>query len=254
MDEGSLKRVVSLILRHPIWNQSEKHIIHRLAKLASVQEMVSGQSILKAGTTAEEIHLLVEGQVRVFYVSKDGQKETTVKLLKAPAAFGESESILQTKRSTNVSAMSHAILLEFPAGAYFRILQECPSASFRQFWDLGRRFGVAMSTERQANVAELEERLAMLFASYAEHFGQTLPDGSVRISNGIDIDTLAEALGSTPRTVTRALGTLYKKGVLERRGRDFVVPNLEKLQELASQDGVVFSQNSTMDIWALKNH
>lgn len=250
----SREDIVSLMRRHPVWRESPLHLIKSLSRSGRVDRFHSGATVIRSGTWAKEVHLLIEGHVRVFYVASKVKREVTVKIIRAPAAFGESESILKLKRVTNVQALVPSTLITFPAEIYFRFLSQCPHACFRQFWDLGSRFGLAMRTEKQANVEELESRLVILFVSYADAFGHLLPDGVVRIEHDVDQDSLAAALGSARRTVARALSRLYERHLVLRRGRDFIVPDLEKLRRAADdEEGIGFTYSMQGNPWALHN-
>lgn len=220
---------IGAVRRHPIWRNASDASVRALLSHARDEQFRAGQLILKAGDDANVLHLLLEGAARVFYPATDASREVTVKLFWAPAAFGDAESILRVKWAECVQALTPARVLLIDAAHYFRVLQSEPAVCFRQYWDVARRFGIAIRSERAANVDELRDRVVALLLAYANHFGKPAPDGGVVIDHWLTQDALAVEVGSNRRSMVRVLGELYASGALKRAGRKFHVASLEKL-------------------------
>lgn len=129
--------LIGKLRRHPIWTDAPDQAVRALAERLREVPLAAGDSILRAGDAADAIHLLVRGVCRVFYPATERSAEVTVKLFGAPVAFGDAESILK------------ALVLVCDAASYFDILQREPRVCFRQYWDVSRRFGIAIQTERR---------------------------------------------------------------------------------------------------------
>jgi CRP/FNR family transcriptional regulator, cyclic AMP receptor protein len=193
-----------------------------------------GEALLRAGEPARSLFLLFEGAVRVFYPrAKPRRTEVTVKLFWGPAALGDAESISRFRWAETVEALTPVRALATPAASYFELLRNEPTVCFRQYWDLGLRFGVAIQTEKAAHFEEVPSRLVALLAAYATHFGRQLPGGGVLIQHLLPQDSLARQVNSTRRVVGRVLSGLYRARLLARAGRRFVVPSLTRLLESA---------------------
>jgi CRP-like cAMP-binding protein len=230
----SLSELKGAVRRHPIWRHASDDGVVRLLRAAKDETFRPGQAVLSAGQPARAIHLLLDGAVRVFYPSKDGQAEVTVKLFWAPAAFGDAESILRTDWAETVQALTPARVLITDAAHYFRIMQSEPAVCFRQYWDVARRFGVAIHSEKSANLDEISDRVIALLVTYANHFGRAVDEG-VLIDHAITQDDVATQVGSNRRTIVQVLASLYQKELLVRVGRRYLVPSVEAL--LASSKG-----------------
>jgi len=225
--------LIGAVRRHPIWRHASDAGVRALLTKARDETFRPGQLVLKAGDEARALHLLVEGAARVYYPATDASREVTVKLFWAPAAFGDAESILRVRWAECVQALTPARAIIVEAAHYFAVLQQEPSVCFRQYWDVARRFGIAIQSEKSANVDELRDRVVALLLAYANHFGKP-HDGGVVIDHALTQDALAVEVGSNRRSMVRVLGELYERGVLERAGRRFLVPSLEALLQVST--------------------
>lgn len=225
--------VIGRLRRHPIWRDAPDATVRALAPLLREVPLSPGAVVLRAGDEARSIHLLVEGACRVFYPATERSAEITVKLFGAPAAFGDAESILQARWAETVEALTSGHVLICDAGAYFGVLQRDARVCFRQYWDVSRRFGVAIQTERAANMSSLVERVVAILLAYARQFGTQTARG-VLIQHPLTHDDLARQSGSNKRSVVRALAVLFQSGALVRAGRSFVVPRIDALLAAAS--------------------
>lgn len=242
---------MGLVRMHPIWRDASDPAVRSLLAIARDVRFMPGDRVLSAGQPANAIHLLVEGAVRVYYPASEVEAEITVKLFWAPAAFGDAESILRSTWAETVEALTPGRVLIAPAEPYFRLMQSEPSVCFRQYWDVARRFGVAIRTERQANLGEIFDRTIAILLAYAHHFGVETGDG-VLIDYPLTQDGIGKQVGANRRSVVTVLGALYKRGVLTRAGRRFMVPSIDRLLAEAGGGAPALSFRTDVRPWAEK--
>ncbi len=244
---------IGALRRHPIWRDATDASIRELLRQGRQVRLRPGENLLTAGEEAQSIFLLLEGAVRVFYPAKGKDLEVTVKLFWAPAAFGDAESILRTRWAETVSALTGVVALVTPAARYFAILQREPGACFRQYWDLGRRFGVAIHSEKSANFNDISDRIIALLVSYAQHFGAPTPDGTGRLIDfALTQDDLATQAGAKRRSVVRTLTQLYRQDLVRKVERRYLIPDVSRLLA-ASSGSPDLSMETTDRPWAELN-
>jgi CRP-like cAMP-binding protein len=220
---------IGAVRRHPIWRPASDQAVRRLLACSGDHRYARGELLLEAGQRAGSYYLLLEGSVRIFYPHQDGKIDVTVKLLSAPAAFGDAESIIRTEWSVSVEALTPARAIVTNAAEYLRLLQSEPAILFRQYWDIARRFAGAMQTEKASNFDELPAKIGAVLLAYAHHFGRAVPGKGVLIHYPLSQDRLAAQVASNRRSVVRTLSTLYRRGLLRRVGRRYLIPDPEKL-------------------------
>jgi CRP-like cAMP-binding protein len=242
-------QLVRGVRTHPIWRDASEQSVRSLCAIVQDVQLAPGRSVLTAGEPAEAIHLLVEGAVRVFYPATDESAEITVKLFWAPASFGDAESILRVQWAETVQALTPVRVLIAPARDYFRLMQKEPSVCFRQYWDVARRFGVAIRSERASNLNDLRDRVIAILVAYANHFGSR-GEGGTLIDHPLTQEQIGKQVGATRRSVVSILGELYEKGMLRRVGRRFLVPDVAALLEVAHGPAPDLSFKTDARPWA----
>ncbi len=242
-------QLLGAIRRHPIWRDASDVAVRALSAHVEDRQLGPGDAVLTAGDAANKIHLLIEGAVRVFYPATAEHAEVTVKLFWAPAAFGDAESILRTRWAETVQALTPVRVLVTPALQYFRLMQSEPKVCFRQYWDVSRRFGVAIQTERAANFDELKDRVIALLVAYANHFGEP-HEGGVLIEFPLTQDEISSQVSSNRRSIVQVLGGLYEGGLVSRVGRRFLVHDVTKLLAATRSGAPQLSFKTDVQPWA----
>jgi CRP-like cAMP-binding protein len=249
LESVTTAQLLGAIRRHPIWRDASDTAVRALAAHAEDRRLAPGDAVLSAGDPATKIHLLIEGAVRVFYPATEEHAEVTVKLFWAPAAFGDAESILRTRWAETVQALTPGRVIVTPASQYFRLMQVEPQVCFRQYWDVSRRFGVAIQTERAANFDELKDRVIALLIAYANHFGQP-HDGGTLIDFALTQDEIVKQVSSNRRSIVQVLGQLYRGNLVTRVGRKFLVPDVSRLLAATRSGAPQLSFRTDVQPWA----
>jgi CRP/FNR family transcriptional regulator, cyclic AMP receptor protein len=219
------RELFGVLRQHPIWEAASDVALHTLADGARSEDRAAGQMFVIEGQPADAIWLLMSGAARVFYPQKKERPEVTVRLMRAPGAFGDVACVTKSAYTASVEALEPARAIAVDARAYFAALQQDPKACFRQYWDVALRFAGAVGTERAAFSSSVVERVVALLLAYAEHGG-----GDVKLSQ----DDIAQQVGSNRRSVVRVMEQLYDSGGLERRGRRYAIVDRAKLLSVAT--------------------
>jgi CRP-like cAMP-binding protein len=225
----------ALIARHPVWEGASDAALKALSSAARLVALRPGQVAVREKEPATEIHLLVEGIARVYYPGTRTRPQLTVKLLAAPAAFGDIACAVESRYTANVEALSDARIVAIDSRTYFAVLGREPSACFRQYLDLARRFAGAVQIEKSSVSPSAAERVVALLLAYAHQLG-TPEDGGILIERALTQDEIAEQTASNRRTVVRVLSALFASGALERRGRKLLIADRARLVEVAGAE------------------
>lgn len=225
--------VRALLRRHPVWRDATEATLRALEGGTRLVELRAGQVVVRENEPASALYLLVEGMARTYYPATKTRAQLTVKLLSAPAAFGDIACAVEGKYTATVEALSAARLLAIDRRTYFSVLQREPGACFRQYLDLAQRFAGAVQIEKSSVSPSAADRIVALLLAYAQQFG--VPEGSgMLIDRALTQDELAEQTASNRRSVVRVLTTLFSSGALERRGRKLLIADRAKLIAAAS--------------------
>lgn len=179
-------------------------------------------------TPTEVLFILRAGRVRLYTLGADGRSLTTA-IVEPGDVFGEMVPLGQSLEGTFAETLEPSTVCMMSRADVDRLLLSDPRIAARVAGLLGRR------------VAELEHRLAdTVLKSAPDRVARTLTrmadrDGAtIRLTH----EQLADLVGTTRETVTKVLGDLSTRGLVQlRRGR-IVVKDSRGLQDLAASGGL----------------
>ena len=82
--------IPAVLAKLPLFAELDEASLTELSAQATARKFGAGDVLLEEGDPSEELFILVEGTVGVFY-SHHGGESVLVKIFGAPAAFGEME-------------------------------------------------------------------------------------------------------------------------------------------------------------------
>ena len=189
--------------RNEIFASTAADTLDHLAALAEVVTYDKEQRILEEGDPSEHLFVLIKGVVGVFYSSEDGV-DVLVKIFGAPAVFGEMELIFGQPRQEYVECFEPCIAARLPAKEFMRYMRADAEACCVMLKDVASRLAIAAYNERALAFLDANTRLAGLFLSFLEAYGQRTQHG-VTLRIKLTYEMLARCLGVTVRSIDRAM-------------------------------------------------
>jgi CRP/FNR family cyclic AMP-dependent transcriptional regulator len=211
----------------------------KLAQLAQVAEVLTFEKegrILEEGDASEHLFVLISGVVGVFYSSADGV-DVLVKIFGAPAVFGEMELIFGQPRQEYVECFEPCVVARLPAKTFMDFMRADANACFIMLKDVASRLAIAAYNERALAFLDANTRLAGLFLSFLEAYGERTDDG-VRLRIKLTYEMLARCLGVTVRSIDRAMTEWAKEGWLTKNRGVYTFHDLEKLEDKADPERI----------------
>jgi CRP-like cAMP-binding protein len=193
-----------------------------------------GEQVIEEHAASEHLFVIIQGLVGVFYSTPDGD-DVLVKVLGAPAVFGEMELFADLPRLEYVETFEPSSIVSFPKDAALAFLQRDVTASYVLLDDVSRRLCIAAVNERSLAFDDVATRLAGLLLSFLEAFRQRDGDELV-LDLKLSYPMLARCLGVAVRSVDRVIGAWLKEGWLRRVDGRYRLRDLEQLRRRASPD------------------
>jgi CRP/FNR family transcriptional regulator len=217
---------------NPVFAAASPEARARLIRGSRQRTVAAGDPILVEGQEAESVYALEEGAVRVFHLSPKGE-EVVIKLFRAPAIFGEAEALGGVPHQEHVSAVSDARLLVMPLGAIMTLLRAEPECALRLLVDVAARLAIAAYNEKSLAFHPITIRLANYLLDYA---AWTNPPGALELKIALTQDEMAAAVGGTRRSIAKDMIAWQEEGILERRGRHYLLREIEALRRYSDGD------------------
>jgi CRP-like cAMP-binding protein len=205
---------------HPVLRGVSPEALARLCAAGTTRVAPAGQVLLEQGSESVNLVLLLRGSLVAESSSTDGSG-LMVALLRAPAVGGEA-ALLGVAAPSSLIALERSVVFEVPIEIVAQAIAESPAFGQNLVRDLASKLSGAIERQRSMAFQPVEARVAELLLLYLEVYGLPVPDGTlIRIK--LSQEDLAQALGVTRRSVTRALKAWTDGGALTKRGGRFVV-------------------------------
>lgn len=227
-----MPRMDEHLRRNPIFSQAADESIAELASRSWLRRCAPDQLVLVEGEPALNIHALVQGAVRVFHMSPDGD-EVTLKLFRAPALFGEAEALSGIAYLEHVAAVDSCEIVSMPTEAFLAFLDKEPRCAIRMLKDVATRLAISAYNEKSLAFHPATIRLANYLIDYTEW---TNPAGTTAPALKLNQDQMAAAVGVSRRSVAKDMAAWQQEGILQRRDGHYIVLNMEALRGYCDPD------------------
>ena len=194
-----------------------------------------GEVIFHEDDPGDQMHIIVEGSVKISVTSEDG-REKNLALFKPGECFGEMALLDGSRRSATATALEALETLVLMRDDFQDFLTENPQVAA----DITN-----LMTQRLRNVNQMlvdtafldvptrvAKQLLTLAASYAGDAGDAEPAEPRVVPLGQE--ELASLVGASRETVSRALTSYRRMGILTTSHRRIVINDWKALERMAS--------------------
>lgn len=195
---------------------------------APMQTIPAGQQLYSPVTPTQVLFILKAGRVRLYVIGVDGRTLTTA-IVDPGQLFGEMVPLGQSLADTHAETLEPCVVCLMGRGDVDRLLLSDPRIAARIAEILGRRIAELENRLSDTVLKTAPDRIASALARMADRDG-----ASIRLTH----EQLADLVGTTRETVTKVLGDLAVRGLVQlRRGR-IVVIGRSALNQLVTRGGL----------------
>lgn len=191
-----------------------------------------GERIVREMERDDNVYFIERGKVRVTLFAWNG-REVSFANLEAGQNFGEIALIDGKPRSANVIALTETDMIVMPSPVFRQLLQEHPAVAvglLQQFTAMIRRLcdrifeysTIGVNNRIHAELLRLAQKNLDL-------------DGVARIPNAPTHAQFASRVSCHREAVSRELKALEKQGVLTKKNRKLIIPQVQRLQEMVEK-------------------
>ena len=200
--------------------------LEQLSEVTREKQYPKGSVIVFEDDPGDALFIVREGRVKVVLVSEDG-REVILGVLGVGEHFGELSLIDEQPRSAHVIAMEDATLLVLRRDDFKRRVEVTPQLAWALLVELSRRLRRADGQIGGLVLLDVPGRIARLILDAAgEHGGDT-------IEKPLTHQTIAQMIGASRETVSRAMSEFQEAGLITVARRRITVANREALEQRA---------------------
>lgn len=222
-DGGFLKTV-------PIFSELNTETLREISKLGARKFYKKDAVILHENESGSALCVIISGKVKVSRSSDDG-REIIFSILNPSDFFGEMAIIDGLNRSANVTAIEESELFLIQRTDFLNLLQEHPAISIALLQELTRRLRISDIKIKSLSLRDAEGKVAAVILQLADDTGK-IKQGIVEIEHMPFQHDLANMAGTSRETISRAINSFVKKGLVELEGVKLRITDYQKFKEL----------------------
>lgn len=224
--------VVEILASVEFFKDLDESELRMIAKHCRRDSYRRRQTIFSYGDVSADVYFIKSGRVGITMFSETG-KEILFRQLGPGQTFGIIAAIDRLPRSTSAVSLSNLELFRLSESDIIAIMREMPDVGFRVMQYLA------------SLVRALSERI-FEFTTYgvrnriqAELLRLAKANGSqggevINIYPAPTHADIASQVSTHREAVTREFGHLTSEGILEKRGRNLIIRNLARLEEMVA--------------------
>jgi CRP/FNR family cyclic AMP-dependent transcriptional regulator len=207
----------------PMFSSVSDDALESIASLLIERAFPKHKTIVEEGAPGDYMYIIVEGRVKVTKLSGDG-REKILELLDVGDFFGEMSLFDEAPRSASVKAMSEVRIMALARNDFLRLLARSPDLALSVIQELTRRLRLVDEQASSLSFQRVKERTMGLLLRLARE--EPSQDGRPR-TPVLTHQQIADMIGTSRETVTRAIKGLKAEGWLEQDGKHYLVPSAD---------------------------
>ena len=218
---------VDFLATVPLFSGIDPTELSQLTEVTREKQYPKGSIIVFADDPGDSLFVVREGRVKVVLVAEDG-REVILGVLGVGDHFGELSLIDEQPRSAHVIAMEDSTLLVLRREDFRRRVEATPQLAWALLVELSRRLRRADGKIGGLVLLDVPGRIARLILDAAADAG------SDTIEKPLTHQTIAQMIGASRETVSRAMSDFQEAGLISVSHRRITVANREALEQRAN--------------------
>jgi CRP/FNR family transcriptional regulator, cyclic AMP receptor protein len=207
--------------------------LERLGSIKVSKNYLKGEMLFVEGQPAGGVYMLCQGKVKLSTCSEDG-KVIIIGIAEPGDLIGLSAVLAGTEYEVSAEVMEVCRADFVPAGDILRFLAGSPRASLNAARQLNRSYRTAYTQVCSLGSSDkVAGKLAKLVLGWTGngHGG----NGRVEIKNSFTHEEIAEMVGSSRETVTRALKYFREQKLITIKGSSLVIHDRQRLKAVVQK-------------------
>jgi CRP/FNR family cyclic AMP-dependent transcriptional regulator len=185
-----------------------------------------GSVILSQGDPGDSLFVVRDGRVKVVLIGEDG-REVILGMLGSGDHFGELSLIDSRPRSAHVIAVQESTLLVLRREDFRRRVEASAAVAWSLLGELSRRLRRADEQIGGLVLLDVNGRIARLLLDNAS------ADGNGTIEKKLTHQTIAQMIGASRETVSRAMRDFQERGLIDVQHRQITITDRTQLEGMA---------------------
>jgi len=202
-----------------------------LDRVAHTTAYPEGALLFVEGQTPRGVYVLCQGRVKLMTTNREG-KTLILRIVQPGEILGLQSMVTGKPYDLTVETLQPSQLAFISRADFLRFMKEHADACLHVTQQLSNECQSAYEMVRSIGLSHsVSEKLARLLLQWCAD-GRVIQD-SIRLKVSLTHEEMAQLIGTSRETVTRTLGELKKRRVLELTGSTLLIRNRAALEGLA---------------------
>jgi CRP/FNR family transcriptional regulator len=224
-----MKKAHDILIKSQLFGGLPAEHITEIEKIAVDKHFNKGEFIFYDGDEGSGFYLVVEGSVNVYKLSPEG-KEQILHIVKEGETIGAVPVFSGKSFPANARAISKSNLLFFERKKFIQLITNKPALTMNILALLSMRLREFTIQVENLSLKKIPGRMA----AYLLYLSQEQGNKDL-VKLDISKVQLANLLGTGPESLSRALGNMKRKKLVEEDGANIRLINRVLLEELAEK-------------------
>lgn len=223
---------INLLKQCPLLAGLKEEDLRKIKSISIPKKIVKKELIFAEGEPAKGFYIILSGKVKLYKISPDG-KEQILHIVSAPDAFAEAALFLEGTYPAYAEALTDGQLLFIPARDFSQMIEKNPKLSINMIISLSHFLKKFTALIEELSLKEVSSRVAKYLLDLslkAEREGKDPMWIELDMSKG----QIAARLGTISETLSRTLGKLKAKEIIDVKKHSIKILDRRSLEELAS--------------------
>lgn len=221
-----------LTQKNCIFSHLDDSQLRELEKILNSSFYPSGAIVFSKGDKAEVAYLICAGQVKLSTFSLDG-RSATVAIANAGDVIGVDALLSGEPHNVIAEALEMTQVCFIRKDDFISFLRRFPSVSFRVNEKLSNRLYDTYRALNRASFNQSYERLVEFLLRFSRDHGELMSEG-IRLNIRMSQEKIADEIGSSRRSVTRALSKLKKQKIISYQRHHITIHDRAALENCLS--------------------
>lgn len=211
-----------------MFKEVNKEALKALTERASMLKLKKGENLFMEKTEVTNIYIVVKGNVVLYRLSEGGQKKIVYILGKD---YVINEVIMDGKfASISADAYETSLILSIPKDDFLKAMSIDWGFNYKIICSMSKKIRRLYRQLKNTVPLKIERRVAAKLWKLSKDYGKTVEDGE-EIALNITVNDIAEMLGSSRETISRAIKELKEHDLIINEKRKIIIKDREKLAE-----------------------
>lgn len=218
--------ITGILRRLPLFQQLSDPEVSQLAPAVRERRLAKGEMLFQKGDPAKGFFIVVFGQIKLAFPSSQGN-EKVVEIIGHGQSFGEAVMFMGKPYPVFAEALVDSMVMHVPHLAITELLAKDTEFANRMLAGLSLRLHSLVADVETYSLRSSTQRL---IGYLLQHCAEAPAGEAVSVELPTSKQVLASRLNLTPETFSRILHTLAERKLIEVKGRQITIADLERLR------------------------